>query len=238
MRVAMWSGPRNLSTAMMYAFGNRRDFAVVDEPFYASYLQITGFEHPLRDRVIASQPTDPKEVARTLSGAIPGEKAHFYQKHMTQHMLPEMPRDWMKDVRHVFLIRHPARVLASFASKYEHASLDDIGFVQQTELLEAAQALGASPLVIDSEDIRRAPEDTLRKLCDALGLTWDESMLQWPKGGHPADGAWAAHWYGAVHRSTGFAGPEGPLPKVDGAHAQIVAQALPHYERMRSIRLR
>lgn len=237
MRIAMWSGPRNLSTAMMYSFGARRDFAVVDEPFYAAYLERTGLDHPMRDAVLASQPTDPARVVAMLTGPVPDNRPHFYQKHMTQHMIPGIPRDWFKDVRHVFLIRHPARVVASFGAKYDNPSLADIGFTQQSELFDEVTGQGQSPLVIDSADIRRDPRGMLTRLCDALGLPFDPAMLSWPAGGHPADGVWAPHWYGAVHASTGFAPAEGPLPTLSGAAADLVAQALPHYTRLEALKL-
>jgi hypothetical protein len=237
MRIAMWSGPRNLSTAMMYSFGARADFAVVDEPFYAAYLAQTGLDHPMRDQIIASQQTDPGKVAKVLTGLIPDARQHFYQKHMTQHMIPSMPRDWFAQVQHVFLIRHPARVVASFGAKYDNPTLADIGFTQQTELFDEVSHQGLSPLVIDSADIRNDPKGMLTRLCDALGLPFDPAMLSWPRGGHPADGVWAPHWYGAVHASTGFAPAEGPLPLLTGAAADLVAQALPHYARLETLKL-
>ena len=232
MRIAMWSGPRNLSTAMMYSFGARPDFAVVDEPFYAAYLVRTGLDHPMRAEVIASQSTDPEEVAISLTGPIPGGKPNFYQKHMTQHMIDGIPTGWMKEVTNVFLIRHPARVAASFGAKYDNPTLEDIGFVQQTRLYEELLAQGQTPVVIDSSDIRRDPATMLERLCSAIGLAYDPAMLSWPAGGHPADGVWAAHWYGAVHASTGFAPAEGDLPELSGPLAQLVRAALPHYERL------
>ena len=237
MRIAMWSGPRNLSTAMMYAFGNRKDFVIVDEPFYAAYLVKTGLNHPMRDAIIASQPNDPNEVALALSGPIPDGKAHFYQKHMTQHMIEGMPTGWMSAARQVFLLRHPARVIASFAAKYPDLTLPDIGFVEQSRLYDAAIEQGQKPVVIDSFDIRQNPEKMLSKLCHALGLEFDPAMLSWPTGGHPADGVWAAHWYDAVHRSTGFAGPEGDLPDLSGQLDSLKQQALPHYEKLYDNRL-
>ena len=234
MKIAMWSGPRNLSTAMMYAFGARADCAVSDEPFYAAYLAATGLDHPMRDAILASQPTDPAAVARHLAGPVPGGKAHWYQKHMTHHMLPGVPRDWMADVVNVFLIRHPARVVASYARKREAPVLADLGFVQQAELYDHVRALGQAPVVIDSADVRADPEAALSGLCAAIGLPWDPAMLSWPAGGHPEDGVWAAHWYGAVHRSTGFDGPEGALPALEGDYARLAEAALPHYERLRA----
>jgi hypothetical protein len=238
MKIAMWSGPRNLSTAMMYSFGARTDCAVMDEPFYAAYLKMTGLEHPMRDEIIASQPTDPDAVAASLSGSNPAKKPHFYQKHMTQHMIPGMPRDWMKDCVNVFLIRHPERVVASYAAKRENPTLEDIGFVQQAELFDFVITLGQTPIVIDSHDIRDDPEGMLKKLCAEIGLPWDPAMLSWPAGGHEADGIWAAHWYGAVHKSTGFAGPEGSLPALTGDANDLTMSAMPAYERLASVKLK
>ncbi len=235
MRIAMWSGPRNLSTAMMYSFGARPDFAVVDEPFYAAYLAQTGLDHPMGDAIIASQPTDPAQVVDQLLGLIPDGKPHFYQKHMSQHMIPGIPRDWITDVVNVFLIRHPARVAASFSAKYENPTLPEIGFTQQVELYDQLNAAGARPVVIDSHDIREDPETMLRRLCDVIGLAWDPAMLSWPAGGHKSDGVWAAHWYGSVHASTGFAGPEGPLPDLDGPRADLARAAMPSYEVLRAL---
>jgi hypothetical protein len=229
MRIAMWSGPRNLSTAMMYAFGARPDCAVVDEPFYATYLAKTGLDHPMRAEILASQPTDPALVAAALTGPIPGGKPHFYQKHMTQHMIPGISRDWMADMANVFLIRHPARVVASFSAKYDNPSLTDIGFLQQAELFDQVRAAGGDPVVIDSSDIRRAPATMLQRLCAAIGLTWDPAMLSWPAGGHPDDGIWASHWYGSVHASTGFAPAEGPLPDLPPDRADLADRAMESY---------
>ncbi|MDU8927904.1 HAD family hydrolase [Alisedimentitalea sp. MJ-SS2] len=232
MRIAMWSGPRNLSTAMMYSFGARGDCAVVDEPFYAAYLDMTGLDHPMRDEILASQSKDPKEVEKALLGSNPDGKEHFYQKHMTQHMIEGVPRDWMRDVVNVFLIRHPARVIASYVAKRENPTLEDIGFAQQAELYDQFGGV-----VIDSHDIRDDPEGMLRKLCDAIGLDWEAGMLSWPTGGHKDDGVWAKHWYGAVWSSTGFAGAEGPLPEVPNELRPVLGAALPHYEKMKAVKL-
>lgn len=236
MNIAMWSGPRNLSTAMMYAFGNRRDCDVVDEPFYAAYLAQTGLDHPMRDEILASQPQDPAQVAKSLAKGTPGRV--FYQKHMTQHMIQGVPRDWMANVRNVFLIRHPARVVASYAAKRENPTLADIGFAQQAELFDYAVALGDRPVIIDSADIRNDPAGLLGRLCTSIELEFDPAMLSWPSGGHADDGVWAAHWYGAVHRSTGFAGPEAELPVLTGASAALAEAALPFYDRLFEQRLK
>ena len=237
-RIAMWSGPRNLSTAMMYAFAARGDCAVWDEPFYAAYLQATGIDHPMTADVIAAGETDPAAVAETCIGPIPQEQSLFYQKHMTLHMVPEFDRGFMRELTNVFLIRHPARVVASYAQKRESPTLADIGFVQQAELFEeVAQFLGHAPPVIDSAAIRADPRAALGRLCAALGIPFTENMLSWQAGPKSFDGVWAAHWYGAVHRSTGFAEPEGPLPDLSGRFAELAEAALPHYEALRRFAL-
>ena len=224
----MWSGPRNLSTAMMYSFAARGDARVVDEPFYAAYLAETGADHPMRAAVLGSQPVDAVEVVKSLIS--PVSEPVFYQKHMTHHMLTHWPLDWMAQMQNVFLIRHPARVVASYRRKREAPTLDDLGFVQQTRLA----SLVDDPIIVDAADIRADPAGMLQKLCAALGIPWTENMLCWPAGGHPADGVWAAHWYSAIHRSIGFDGPEAPLPKIDD---RLVDAGLPHYEALAARKL-
>jgi len=227
MRIAMWSGPRNLSTAMMYAFGNRADFAVWDEPFYAPYLKATGVDHPMRDEIITAHETDPQKVAQRCLDNIPAKKTHFYMKHMPHHMIDGFPLDWASHCTNIHLIRHPARVITSYRAKRTTMTLEDIGFPQQAALYDKIGGL-----VIDSADIRAEPEQMLKRLCDAVGLDFDPAMLNWPKGPRKADGIWAAHWYNAVHQSTGFADAEGPLPTVDKKHQQILDAALPIYEKL------
>ena len=237
MKIAMWSGPRNLSTAMMYSFAARADCAVVDEPFYAAYLDRTGIDHPMRAETMASQSLDVDSIAAGLIGTNPAQKRHYYQKHMTQHMVQGIPRDWMAGVTNVFLIRHPARVVASFAKKYPDVTEADIGFVQQLEIYDHILSLGQQPVVIDSNDIRENPEVALKKLCQSIGIEWDASMLSWKKGGHSADGVWAAHWYDAVHNSDGFSSAEGPLPKLKGRLADLVESVLPAYQKLAARKL-
>ncbi len=222
----MWSGPRNLSTAMMYAFGNRADFAVWDEPFYAPYLAATGADHPMRDAVLAAHETDPQVVGRCCIDSIPAQKPHFYMKHMPHHMVDGFPLDWARDCVNIHLIRHPTRVIASYGAKRDRMTLEDIGFPQQAALYAR---LGG--LVVDSADIRIDPEKMLKKLCNAIGLDFDPAMLSWPAGPRQEDGVWAAHWYGAVHQSTGFAGAEGPLPDV-AEHQELLDRAMPYYTGM------
>lgn len=233
MKIYAWSGPRNFATALMYAFGARADCAVSDEPFYAAYLKATGLDHPMRDDVLARQSADPAEVARSCAGPPPGGHPCWYQKHMAHHLPWGLPLDWAKGARHVFLIRHPARVVASYTQKRERPTLPDLGLERQIHLYERFGGV-----VLDSADVRTAPEPSLRALCAALGLPFDPAMLNWPAGGHPSDGVWASHWYDAIHTTTGFAAPEGPLPKLTGDLAALEDAALPLYERLARHRLR
>jgi len=234
----MWSGPRNLSTAMMYSFAARGDCAVWDEPFYAAYLKATGIDHPMATEVIAAGETDASRVGAACLGTIPDGKPLFYQKHMTLHMIPGFDRGFMRGLTNVFLIRHPAEVIASYSRKRESPTLADIGFVQQAELFdEVSNWMGKAPLVVDSADIRAAPRETLGRLCAGLGIPFTDAMLRWPAGPRPFDGVWAPHWYNAVHASTGFEAPEGDLPVLPDAYAKLADEALPHYDRLAAYRL-
>ena len=209
-RIAMWSGPRNLSTAMMRAFENRPDCTVVDEPLYAYYLLATGVEHPGREDVLASQPTDWRTVVDSLvAGPVAGPLQ--YQKHMTHHLLPEVDRSSLAGLRHAFLVRDPERVLTSYAKVRETPTLEDLGLPQQVELFETF----GGP-VVDAADVLADPRGTLSALCAALGIPFDNAMLSWPAGRRESDGVWAPHWYAGVEASTGFApgspGGGDPLP--------------------------
>lgn len=224
MNVAMWSGPRNLSTAMMYAFAARGDCAVWDEPFYAAWLKATGAAHPMAAEIIAAHEADPARVAEALATP-PRDKPHRYAKHMPHHMVPDFPLDWAETCVHAHLIRHPARVLASYAARRDEVTFEEIGYAQQAEF----HARFPGP-VIDGTDIRRDPAGMLGRLCAEIGLPFAGAMLGWPAGPKPFDGVWARHWYGAVHRSTGFAEAEGALPPVAPEHVALHARALPIYE--------
>lgn len=230
MRIAMWSGPRNLSTAMMYSFGARSDFTVMDEPFYAPFLKASGNDHPMRAEIIAAHETDPEAVARACLDPVP--TPYLYMKHMPHHTVAGFPMAWVEDCVNVHLIRHPARVIASYAAKWPDVSFEEIGFARQAALYDQIGGL-----VVDSFDIRQNPEKTLRSLCFALGLPFDPAMLAWPAGPRAEDGVWAAHWYGAVHQSTGFAGAEGALPRLEGRLADLCARALPYYEKLAAHKL-
>ena len=230
-RIAMWSGPRNLSTTMMRSFGARAGFTCVDEPFYAAWLVAAGEAHPMQDEILASQPHEGAGVIESLMAPLPAGFSHQYQKHMTHHMLESFPLDWVDGCRHAFLIRHPARVIASYARKMETVSLEAMGFPQQARLFqEIRERTGVTPPVVDSDRILQDPEGVLSRLCAALGIEWDATMLSWPSGPRPEDGAWAPHWYDRVWASSGFGPPPGPLPVLESEHARIMAGALEIYD--------
>jgi hypothetical protein len=236
----MWSGPRNISTAMMRSFGNRDDTAVVDEPFYAAYLAATGIDHPMRAESLASQPQDWRKVIPQILGPVPGGRPIYYQKHMTHHMASGFGRDWIVQCRNAFLIRAPQDVLASYTQKRAELTLEDTGFVQQREMFEReADRLGHAPPVIASDDVLANPRAALTALCAALGIAFSEKMLSWPAGKRDTDGVWGAVWYEAVEKSTGFARPREPSRKPLADHVQKIADAArPHYERLAAFKLK
>jgi hypothetical protein len=204
-RIAVWSGPRNISTAMMRAWGNRPDTFVCDEPLYAHYLMKTRAPHPGIDEVIAHHETDWREVVQWLTGDVPQGKAIFYQKHMTHHLLPEIDRGWMRRLDHVFLIREPREVITSLALVTPNPSLEDTGYAQQDEIYRwVAEHAGKGPPVVDSRDVLENPRRILTLLCDALNVDFTESMLSWPPGPRETDGIWAKYWYEAVWHTTSF----------------------------------
>src|SRR3954467_1454182 len=205
LRLAMWSGPRNISTAMMRSWGNRSDTVVVDEPFYAFYLAATGKRHPGREEVMAAGETGWRKAINKLERPLPVGKTVFFQKQMTHHLLPEVSRDWLASVTNCFLIRDPAEVIRSYIKKNDEPTLEDIGFVQQAEIFDLVrERSGQVPPVIDAQDVLENPERVLRLLCKAIGLPFDPAMLSWPPGLRETDGVWARHWYGEVAKSTGF----------------------------------
>ena len=201
----MWSGPRNISTAMMRAWGNRNDTIVIDEPFYACYLKVTGIEHPGADEVISAGETDWRKVVAHLTGPIANGKQIFFQKQMTHHLLPEIDREWLGTVTNCFLIRDPREVIHSYIKKREDPALEDLGFVQQEKIFDFVRTrTNAVPPVVDARDVLENPERTLRRLCEAVGVEFSKSMLSWPPGLRDTDGIWAKYWYGEVAKTTSF----------------------------------
>jgi hypothetical protein len=238
-RLAVWSGPRNISTAMMRAWENRLDTTVVDEPFYAHYLAQTGLDHPGRDAVIAAGETDWRKVVTSLTGPVPHGRAVFYQKHMTHHMLPHMETGWFQEVRHAFLIRDPREVLLSYIKSRPTVTADDLGVAQQRAIYDDVRAAtGKDPIVIDGGEFLKAPEAHLRAWCTSLGVEFTDRMLKWPAGPRDTDGVWAPHWYDAVIASTGFEPWRARDLRVPREHQGIIDACLPIYDAMFAKRLR
>lgn len=234
--VAMWSGPRSLSTAMLRAWENRDDTTVCDEPLYACYLAETGIDHPMRDEVMAAQPTDWREVVAALTG--PRDAPIFYQKHMAHHLLPSMGRAWLDALRVCFLVRDPRAILASYVQKRETVTLADIGVTQLSELFDrVADETGAPPPVVIAEDLQRDPRGVLIQLCRALEVPFSERMLSWPPGRRASDGVWAPHWYESVEQSTGFAPYVPKTVTLPPSLEALAERARPHFDKLYAARL-
>ena len=237
----MWSGPRNLSTALMRSFGNRSDTVVVDEPLYGYYLAETGIDHPGRDEIMASMPVSwPAVVAELTSGPLPAGRTVYYQKHMTHHLLPAIDRSRLAGLRHAFLIRDPRRLLGSYAKVRDTPTLADLGLEQQVDIY---RRFGGP--VIDAADIAAKPRPALEALCAELRIEFDDAMLAWPAGPHPADGVWAKYWYARVWASTGFDSGGGqadaakmaaPAPLPASLEA-LAARCQPFYDELAATRL-
>jgi len=238
LRLAMWSGPRNISTAMMRAWENRGDCTVVDEPLYAHYLARTGLDHPGREQVIAAGESDWRKVAALLTGPVPGGKAVFYQKHMTHHLLPDIERSWLGQLAHVFLIRDPREVLASYVKSRPTVTAEDIGVAQQLEIFEYLRTLGhRAPPVIDAGEFLGAPEAQLRALCALLGIDFTSRMLHWPPGPRASDGVWAPYWYDKVLASSGFEPRRARELRVPQEYRSLIETVMPAFETLFARRL-
>jgi len=238
-RIAMWSGPRNLSTAMMRSFGSRSDTFVSDEPFYGCFLKTTGADHPMRDEVIAAMDCDWASVMESLRGEPPDDRPIWYQKHMWHHMAGPIGYDDFQGFTHAFLIREPGRMIASYLRKRESAAFENFGLDRQAEFFEReADRLGAPPPVIDANDVLTDPEGTLAKLCRTIGIPWDPAMVSWAPGRRATDGPWAPHWYAVVEKSTGFGPPETDPVDLPVEARRLADRCRPFYERLAEHRLR
>ncbi len=238
LRIALWSGPRNLSTAMMRSFGNRADTFVSDEPFYGAFLKSSGADHPMRDMVIAAMDCDWASVMASLRGPPSDGSPVWYQKHMWHHMAGPVGYDDFAGFTHGFLIREPEQMIASYLRKRESATFEDFGLERQAEFFEReADRLGHAPPVIDANDVLADPKGVLSKLCAALGIAWDPAMLGWAPGPRTTDGVWASHWYAAVEASTGFGPPETEPVALRDEARHLAERCRPYYERLGAYRV-
>lgn len=239
LRIAMWSGPRNLSTAMMRSFSSRSDTFVSDEPFYGCFLETTGADHPLRAETIAVMDCDWSSVMASLRDPTPDGSPVWYQKHMWHHMTGPIGYGDFAGFTHAFLIRDPEQMIASYLRKREAAAFENFGLDRQAEFFEReAERLGTAPPVIDANDVLADPAGVLSSLCAALGIPWDEAMLSWAPGRRDTDGPWAPHWYAAVEKSTGFGPPETGPVDLPGDARRLADRCRPYYERLAKHRIR
>ncbi len=230
-RIAMWSGPRNISTAMMRSWENRADTIVIDEPLYGPYLSKTKKQHPMFSEIIKDQGKDVKPIIKELtSSKLPKNKTIYYQKHMCHHILEGMDLSWIMQLKNVFLIRDPRYVLSSYLKKYEDPSPEDLGYPQQLKLFnDVREYCGYTPIVMDSKDILLNPKDMLRILCEKLTIEFDINMLAWPKGYRKSDGIWASHWYNRVIESTGFSPYQPKDLNLNKKEQALADECMPYY---------
>ncbi|MDR8393937.1 sulfotransferase family protein [Aliifodinibius sp. S!AR15-10] len=231
-RICLWSGPRNISTALMYSFAQRKDTTVVDEPLYAHYLTSTDADeyHPGAEDVIADQHNDGERVVREV---ILGdyETPVVFFKHMTHHLV-DLDWSFMKDTINLILTRDPRDMLPSYAKQVNQPAMRDVGYAKHLELLEYLQSIGQQPMVIDSKQVLMDPKGKLTEICHGLGIPFDEAMLSWEAGARPEDGVWADHWYHNVHRSTGFK-PYTPKTEPFPEHLkELLKECQPIYHRL------
>jgi hypothetical protein len=239
LRIAMWSGPRNLSTAMMRSFGNRADTAVSDEPFYGAFLKTSGADHPMRETVIERMDCDWHSISHMLAGPAPEGRPIWYQKHMWHHMVGPIGYADFAGFTHAFLIRDPAHMIASYLRKREAAAFEDFGLDRQAAFFEReSDRLGHAPEVVDANDVLADPRGTLGALCGRLGIAFDPAMLAWPRGRRATDGPWAPHWYQVVEASTGFGPPEESDEALPDDARRLADRCRPYYERLAAYRIR
>ena len=237
-RVAMWSGPRNISTALMRSWENREDTTVSDEPFYGAYLKETGLDHPGRDEIVEVMESDWENVVKFITGPIPDSKTIWYQKQMAHHMLADWSLDWLEKVTNCFLIRDPKEVILSYSKKFEIRSLDLLGYRRQAEIFDLVKEItGEIPIVLDAKDVLSNPEGILKKMCNRLRIPFSGRMLSWLKGKRDSDGVWGKYWYQSVENSTGF---KPYMPNDEPLLAELISaynQCKPLYERLYRFRL-
>ena len=229
--ICLFSGPRNISTALMYSFAQRGDMRVIDEPLYGHYLRITGAPHPGRETVISSMNCDGDSVMRELMAlAIASTPVHLFMKHMTHHLV-DLDLSFLTATRNVFLIRDPRDMLPSLTVQLPQARLADTGLERQWQLYTELVACGQRPAILDARELLTDPNSVLRQLCTRLGLEFSTAMLSWEAGSRPEDGVWAPYWYHSVHASTGFGRY---TPKTDfPAHLEsLLADCEPWYEKL------
>jgi hypothetical protein len=228
LRLNCWSGPRNVSTALMYSFRQRADTTVVDEPLYGHYLRVTGRGHPGADDIMAAVETSgDRVVAETILGAYDTPVVFF--KQMAHHLV-NLDLAFLGQCRNMLLVRDPREMLPSLAVQLPDANLNDTGLAWQVELAESIVDAGDTPIVLDSRVLLTDPEAALTELCSRLGLAFDPAVLSWPAGPIREDGVWARYWYENVHKSTGFAPYEPQRRDLPSELQPVLDAAIPLYD--------
>ena len=226
----MWSGPRNISTALLRSFSNRDDTVVYDEPFYSYYLKETNLNHPMKDEIIDFYPTKENEVIKSI---LENKKGIYYQKHMTHHILDKTNIEWLKKGTNCFLIRHPSKVINSYIKKNTLQSITDIGFDQMFRLFKYVNKnISKEIIVINSDTLLENPELYLKKLCQNLNIDFSTKMLKWPKGKTNDFGIWYKHWYHDIINSTEFAITKNIIKDVPKNYEKIYMESLNIYDHM------
>ena len=231
MIIFMWSGPRNLSTALMRSFENRKDTYVLDEPFYAYYLKKTGLNHPMKKEIIKNYPVSQNKIIKLITSK-PGNKKIFYQKHMTQHIIKNTNLDWITMGYNCFLIRHPAKVINSYIKKNSLRNIDDIGFKKQFKIFNKVKKNNLNFIVINADNILINPNKTIKKLCRELKIRFSKKMLSWPKGKRSSDGIWSKVWYKNVELSNTFSKYRKEKINVPKKYKKIYEESLKYYNEM------
>ena len=232
MRIACWSGPRNISTALMRSWSSRKDVFISDEPFYAYYLKERQLKHPMYKEIIDYYPDKYDDIVRGISSEIPSGKKHWYQKHMAHHLIDLSNIDWIKNFENCILIRNPKNVINSYVKKNTLNHVDELGYPQQYKIMKYLDSIGKKFIVIDSTILLNNPKKILSQWCSSIGLEFDSSMLQWKKGNHPQDGIWWKHWYDNVINTTHFQKFSSNENQLDQKYQSIYDEALDYYNKL------
>jgi hypothetical protein len=232
MKIACWSGPRNISTALMRSWSSRKDMFVSDEPFYGYYLKKQKLKHPMYKEIIENYPNKYNDVVDSLISEIPNNKHHWYQKHMAHHLIDLSKLDWIKKFENCILIRHPKNVINSYTKKNSLNHIDELGYPQQYKIIRYLDSIDKKFIVIDSHILLNNPKKILSQWCNSINLEFDISMLKWQKGNHPQDGIWWKHWYDNVINTTSFKKFSSNERKLDKKYQSIYDEALDYYNKL------
>ena len=236
MIVACWSGPRNISTALMRSWSSRKDTYVTDEPFYAYYLKETQINHPMHEKIINHYFSDYDKIVNHLINEVPNQKNIWYQKHMAHHLIDLTKIDWIKKCENCILLRHPKEVISSYTAKNKLNSITELGYPQQFEITKFLKESNQRFKIIDSEDLLKNPRKVLSDWCKSINIKFDESMLQWKKGSHPNDGIWWQHWYNNVIKTTGFQKYEKKDISIENEYDSIYNDSMEYYNYLKGFK--